>query len=240
MKPLINVKHITVAYHDQVAVYDASFSINQGDFIGIIGENGSGKTTVLKAILGIVPLQDGTISIDQDAVVGYVPQYLQRQDYIFPATSKEVVLMGLLSTKKGMKRFTKKDHQRVDQLFDDLGITDLKNKRVGELSGGQQQRVLLARALIHNPNIILLDEPTSALDKTIETSLLNMLEMLNKKGVTIVVVTHDLASMGSYVDRIIYMKKQVLFNGPFKEFCSNDHFSPYIHTHDVKGCGRNV
>lgn len=234
----VNVQNITVSYHGQVALYKASLEINKGDFIGIIGENGSGKTTLLKAILGLTHVQDGIVTTASGMTIGYVPQYIARQDYIFPATAKEVVLMGLLSTKTGWKRYTRSDHERVDDLFETLGISQLKDKRIGELSGGQQQRVLLARALINNPDVLFLDEPTSALDVQMEQSFLDLLKRLNNtKEMSIVIVTHDLASLGDYVKDIIYINKSILFQGSFREFCQNNTLSPYIHTHDIKGCG---
>lgn len=235
----VNVQNITVSYHGQVALYEASLAINKGDFIGIIGENGSGKTTLIKAILGLTSFQDGTVTTASGTTIGYVPQYIARQDYIFPATAKEVVLMGLLSTKTGWKRYSKTDHEMADTLFETLGISQLKDKRIGELSGGQQQRVLLARALINNPDVLFLDEPTSALDVQMEQSFLDLLRRLNQsREMSIVIVTHDLASLGDYVKDIIYINKSILFQGSFKEFCQNNSLSPYIHTHDVKGCGQ--
>jgi len=239
-QPQINVESVTVSYHGQVALYDASMTVNKGDFIGIIGENGSGKTTLLTAILGLTPIQDGVVHIQKDIRIGYVPQYITRQDYIFPASAKEVVLMGVLSEKTGWKRYTKADIKRVDVLFDMLRITELKNKRIGELSGGQQQRVLLARALVNNPEVIILDEPTSALDKWTEQSFLDLLKKINKEQqVSIVIVTHDLASLGEYVKNIIYVNKNILFDGSFRDFCQNEKLSPYIHTHDIKGCDKS-
>lgn len=239
-QPLINVESVTVSYHGQVALYDASLTVNKGDFIGIIGENGSGKTTLLTAILGLTPVQDGVVHIQDDIRIGYVPQYIARQDYIFPASAKEVVLMGILSEKTGWKKYSKEDHKRVDELFDMLRISELKNKRIGELSGGQQQRVLLARALINNPEVIILDEPTSALDKWTEQSFLDLLKKLNQEQqVSIVIVTHDLASLGEYVKNIIYVNKNILFDGSFRDFCQNEKLSPYFHTHDIKGCDKS-
>jgi zinc transport system ATP-binding protein len=233
----INVESVTVSYHGQVALYDANLQVNKGDFIGIIGENGSGKTTLLNAILGLVNTQDGSVQIDPSITLGYVPQYIQRQDYIFPATAKEVVLMGLLSEKKGWKRFSKKDHKRANEMFELLRIGELKHKRIGELSGGQQQRVLLARALINKPDVIILDEPTSALDKYTETSFLDLLKEKNQKeNVTIIIVTHDLASLEDYVKHVVFINKHIVFEGSFRDFCQNNELSPYIHTHELKGC----
>lgn len=237
MMAQISVKDVTVTYHSQVALYQATLDINKGDVIGIIGENGSGKTTLLRAMLGLVPIREGTVQFEDGLQVGYVPQYISRQDFLFPATAEEVVLMGLLANKERFKFFTKEDKEIVKNTFQQLDIENLMKKRIGTLSGGQQQRVLLARALVNEPDVLLLDEPTSALDQGIQTSFLNILTDLNKRlGITVVIVTHDLASMGNYVDEVVYLETSIKFKGPFSSFCSNETLSPYIHNHGLEGC----
>jgi zinc transport system ATP-binding protein len=238
MAPQISVKDVTVTYYSQVALYRANLEINKGDFIGIVGENGSGKTTLIRAILGLVPTREGTIQTDKGISIGYVPQYITRQDYLFPATAEEVVLMGLLAHKEKFKIFTKEDKEKVRLLFEELEIENLLKKRIGTLSGGQQQRVLLARALINQPDVLLLDEPTSALDHGIQQSFLNLLKQLNDDlDITIVIISHDIVRLGEYVDKIVYLKTEILFNGTFDAFCANESLSPYIHKHGFKERG---
>jgi zinc transport system ATP-binding protein len=235
----IIVDHLTVQYYGHTAIKDLSLEINKGDFIGIIGENGSGKTTLIKAILNIVPLTRGTISFSKGLSIGYLPQSLKRSDYIFPATSEEVVLMGLLENKTGYRRFTKEDRTRVHSLFEELNIGHLLYKRIGQLSGGQQQRVLLARALVNDPDILLLDEPTSALDKMIQKRFIEQLYELNQtKGKTILFITHDIGSLGDYVKRVVVLNKHKVFDGTFTEFCQNEKLSGGHHHHikEVEAC----
>lgn len=235
----IKVDNITVKYQYHTAVKDVSFQINKGDFVGVIGENGSGKTTLIKAILGALDLHSGSISLSKGLKIGYLPQNVMRADAIFPATSEEVALMGLLEEKKFPKIITKKDKARVSALFSDLGIEHLKYKRIGQLSGGQQQRVMLVRALVNNPDVLILDEPTSALDTVIQHTFLETLKKFNKENqTTIIIITHDLATVGEYIDRVLYMNQTLEYMGPLDEFCKNTAHSPYIHLHGKSTCAK--
>lgn len=237
----IKVNNITVKYQYHTAIKDVSFDIQKGDFVGVIGENGSGKTTLIKALLGALSVSKGTITFAPNLKVGYLPQHILRADSIFPATSEEVALMGLLDEKSFPKRITKEDKEKVRSLFDRLGITHLLKKRIGNLSGGQQQRVMLARALISEPDILFLDEPTSALDSVIEQTFLDTLKMLNEtSNTTIVLITHDLATVGEYINKVIYLNQTLEYVGPFDEFCKNTSHSPYIHLHAKSACGHEA
>ncbi|MFW6320154.1 MAG: metal ABC transporter ATP-binding protein, partial [Bacillota bacterium] len=179
-QPLINIDNVTVKYNSHVAIQDVSFSVMPKDFIGIIGENGSGKTTLIKSILGSLKPTEGTIMTKDGIRIGYLPQHIMRQTSMFPATAEEVVKMGLLANKTFPRHYTKKDQQKVIDIFASLHIDALRKKRIGLLSGGQQQRVMLARALVNEPDILILDEPTSALDRIIEHSFLETLKTLNQ------------------------------------------------------------
>lgn len=237
----IRVKNVSIRYGKHLAVKDVSFDLHKGDFVGVIGENGSGKTTLIKAILGALDLSTGKIEYRKDLRIGYLPQNIMRADKIFPATSMEVALMGLIEEKKFPKIVTKKDKEKVRQLFVKLGIEQLLTKRIGELSGGQQQRVMLARALVSDPDVLILDEPTSALDSVIEQTFLDTLKSLNKeKQTTIVLITHDLATVGGYINKVVYMNQSLEYVGPFDEFCKNTTHSPYLHLHSKSACGHNV
>jgi zinc transport system ATP-binding protein len=237
----IKVEHLSVRYGKHLAIKDVTFEINKGDFVGVIGENGSGKTTLIKAILGAIDVYKGRVMIEDSTKVGYLPQNIMRAEKIFPATAMEVALMGLLEDKKFPKIVTKKDKKKVIELFEQLGISSLLTKRVGELSGGQQQRVMLARALISNPDVLILDEPTSALDSIIEQTFLDTLKRLNEENhTTIVLITHDLATVGEYINKVIYMNQVVEFVGPFDDFCKTMSHSPYIHMHSKNACGHSA
>lgn len=243
MKKITNIKvdHLSVRYGKHLAVKDVTFEINKGDFVGVIGENGSGKTTLIKAILGAIDIYKGTVTLENNARIGYLPQNVMRADKIFPATSMEVALMGLLERKKFPKIITKKDKDKVVSLFEQLGISSLLKKRIGELSGGQQQRVMLARALVSDPDVLILDEPTSALDSVIEYTFLDTLKRLNKeRNTTIVLITHDLATVGAYINKVIYMNQSLEYVGPFDDFCKTMSHSPYIHLHSKNACGHQA
>ena len=232
---LLEIQNLTVKYHTFTAVSEVSFSVNEGDFIAIIGANGSGKTTLIKTILGLLNYQKGKITKAAKVNVGYLPQHTMALDRFFPATVDEVVGMGLLSNKPFPKRLSKQEKQNIQDVLHMLNIKELMHKRIGSLSGGQQQRVLLARALVSNPDILILDEPTSALDHSMRKQFFDILKHLNQShGVTIVLVTHDIVSAGDYVNRIIYLDQKLMFDGSFSDFCEHQELSPFIHTHTIR------
>lgn len=229
---LLEVNNLTVKYESFTALEAVNFSIEEGEFVAILGENGSGKTTLINSILGIKAFHDGTIIKDKDLKIGYLPQHLRSQDRSFPATVEEVILTGALSQKKGFKKPNRKDVLAMDKWLSVLGISHLKKQRIGLLSGGQQQRVLLARALLSEPNMLIMDEPTSALDPSMRHTFFDVIKNLNQnEKVTILLITHDVASASDLVKRVIYLDQKVLFDGSFLEYCENAELSPYIHTH---------
>ena len=234
-KKLLDVKNLTVKYHTFTAVSNVSFHVNERDFLAIIGANGSGKTTLIKALLGLLTLQEGAIEKNDNLRIGYLPQHTMTLDRFFPATVEEVVGMGLLTNKKFPKKLSKQDKQNVLDVLHMLNIKELHQKRIGALSGGQQQRVLLARALVSNPDILILDEPTSALDHSTRKQFFNIVSHLNRShGVTILLVTHDIVSSGDYVNRVLYMDQKLIFDGSFEAFCENQDLSPFVHTHQLR------
>jgi zinc transport system ATP-binding protein len=144
----------------------------------------------------------------------------------FPATVKEIVTMGLLSKKRFPKRIGASDEMAIDQALEFVGILDIKNKLIHELSGGQQQRVFIARTIIHEPQLLILDEPTVAIDPETRERFFNILENLNQqKQTTIILVTHDIGSIGKYASKMMYLDKQVLFYGTLEEFCHSTDMS---------------
>lgn len=236
----IKVADLTVKYQFHTAVKDVSFSVEKGDFIGIVGENGSGKTTLIKAILGALEPSSGRIEFSPNLKIGYLPQHISRADAVFPASAEEIALMGLLEEKKTPKRFTKKDKEKVHSLFEELGISRLRNQKIGKLSGGEQQRVMLVRALINDPDILILDEPTSALDSIIQQTFLETLKKINtEKKTTILIITHDLATVGQYIDKVLYMNQRLEYMGPLIDFCKSTSHSPYLNLHAKNVCGQD-
>ncbi len=233
---IIEVKNVSIQYHGVEALKKVSFDIEAGDYIGIVGPNGSGKTSLIKAILNLVTFE-GRVSFqgknrDEFAAtkhIGYLPQKMSFLDQRFPATAKEIVVSGAYCCKKFPKRLTSDDYQSAFQAMEILGITNLADRSIGRLSGGQQQRVLLARALVHNPQLLILDEPTVALDPQSREAFYATVEKLNKeKGVTVLLVSHDIGSIGKYASKLLYLDRQVIFYGTFEEFCKSPRMTDYF------------
>lgn len=233
----LEVEHLSVNYGRYNVLHDISFSADKGDFIGIVGPNGSGKTTLMKTILGLQDKNGGTIQLAPGVRLGYLPQLNARRDRTFPASVYEIVALGLLGDKRFPKRITRKDKALIKQTLAEMAIEDLKHKRIGDLSGGQQQRVLLARSLVSRPDILILDEPTSALDPSIRESYYQMLARLNRQGMTVLFVTHDIASIGSLVNKVLYLDREVIFFGDYEVFAHSDKMTAYFgHVHDHLDC----
>lgn len=213
MNNILEVENLSIAYgHDDV-VKDVSFTVNKGDYVNIIGPNGAGKTTLVKAILGLISDYQGAITIKAETV-GYLPQKNNNNDKMFPASVKEIVSLGLLGNHKRPKLFTANDHKRIEEVLKKLGIYHLRYRRIGELSGGEQQRVLLARAIVNNPQLLILDEPTSALDPHFKQEFYQFLNRLNQEdGITILHITHDTGNKESGYNKILYINRTILYYG---------------------------
>lgn len=206
MVPLIDIRNLTVGYEDNIILSDVSFTIHDSDFIGVIGPNGGGKTTLLKAILGLLPPLDGEV-IFHDCMtqgnrhrIGYLPQ-INNIDRKFPISVAEVVKSGLMSKKSIIKKYPQKDLDFAEELMHQMGIYDIRNKAIGELSGGQIQRALLCRALVNQPRLLILDEPNTYVDNRFERELYEKLRKLNEE-IAILLVSHDLGTISTYVKSI--------------------------------------
>lgn len=234
MNPILDVRNLSVRYGQTEAITDISFSIEKGDFIGLVGPNGGGKTSLVKAILGLIPVHSGTISLFGRAQkqfsdfsrIGYLPQKQTGINPLFPASVEEVIFLGLLSRKPWPKRITKEDTKTVAKIIDTLKITELKQKMLSELSGGQQQKVLLARSLVSEPELLILDEPSTALDPESRTQFFTLINDLNKTmHVTIILITHDTGYIGKYANNILYVDRRLVFYGKIEEFCPDREMS---------------
>lgn len=217
MQKLLELKNVTAGYENEIAIENAGFSIYEHDFIGIIGPNGGGKTTLLKVMLGLQSPWQGSVkyylSTDGQKLagqIGYLPQINQFDDK-FPITVFEVVRSGLAIPRKMFYRFRKEDNAKTLKVLQDLGITNLKNKSIGDLSGGQKQRVFLARAIVSDPKILFLDEPNTYVDNQFEAELYDMLHYLNKR-MAIVLVSHDLGTISAYIKSIVCVNKSVHYH----------------------------
>ncbi len=244
---LIEVSNLSFKFGKHEVLQNISFTVQKGDYIGVVGPNGSGKSTLVKIILGLYPVAAGRVFFNNKEVarpnfIGYLPQKTITNDKIFPATVGEIVAMGLLVSKKEPRLFNSWDQQIIDRILQKLKIFDLKEKRIGNLSGGQQQRVLLARAMVNNPQVLVLDEPTSALDPQIREDFYNLLKELNEKErVTILLVSHDIGSVGKYANKLLYLDRELAFYGTFEEFCNSRKMTEYFgHISQHQFCWRHV
>jgi zinc transport system ATP-binding protein len=239
MSAVIATEQLSARYNSIDVLQDISFEVAAGDYIGLAGPNGAGKTTLIKALLGLVNISGGTIKLFGEELshfsrwerIGYLPQ---RADVslLFPASVKEIVGLGLLAEKRTPKRLSSRDADRIDEALHRLGIESLRKKLLGELSGGQQQRVLLARALVAQPEVLLLDEPTAALDPQIRDSFFETIRDLNRDArITVLLVTHDLGQIGQYATKLLYVDKRVVFFGGFSDFCVSAEMTDYFGTH---------
>lgn len=202
---LVELTDITTGYDGVVAIEHVNLTINERDYIGIIGPNGGGKTTLLKVILGILPPFSGKVKLHGSTdgkrdFIGYLPQ-VNNIDKKFPITVQEVVLSGIMSRKGIFTRYSKQDKALARELMERTGIEHLRKKVIGELSGGQMQRAFLSRALISKPKLLILDEPNTYVDNKFEGELYELLTKLNEQ-MAIVIVTHDLGTVSQYVKSI--------------------------------------
>lgn len=217
---LIECKNLSVAYEGKTVVKDLSFKVNSGDSVCIVGENGSGKTTLMKSILGLIKTSGGCIEFGdglKQSEIGYLPQQTEVQRD-FPASVKEIVMSGCLNKMGIFPFFSKKEKEKVNKITELLGITDLKNRCYHELSGGQQQRVLLARALCATEKLLILDEPVAGLDPIVTAELYELIKKLNEKGITIIMVSHDIESSLDISDHILHLNYGNSFFGTVEEY----------------------
>ena len=216
---LVRFEDVSCGYDGQPVLRDVNLTIARGAFVGIVGPSGAGKTTLLRAIVGGVPRVTGRISVGGRAAghgatasVGWVPQ-LETVDWNFPATVREVVLMGRWAEHRWRAWATADDRRRVDGLLDRLGIGGLAGRHIRDLSGGQQQRVFLARALIGDPDLLLLDEPTSGVDLKTRDDILHLLADLNGDGITIVLTTHELNTVAAHLPWVVCVNGRIVAEG---------------------------
>ncbi|GFO59266.1 ABC transporter ATP-binding protein [Geomonas silvestris] len=234
------IRNLRAGYHGSEALRDVTFSVSRGDYLGICGPNGSGKSTLVKVILGLVTPQSGEISLlgtPRDSFkewrrIGYLPQGLQFFNPHFPATVDEVIRLGRLSGKSFPRRFGREDTLAVERTMDWMGIGHIRGRMIGELSGGLRQRVLLARALVNEPELLVLDEPTTALDPETRESFYKLIyEMNRERGTTVLLVTHDTATIGKYATHLLYLDKKVIFCGDFDDFCNSSEMTGLFGEH---------
>ena len=219
---IFECKDVTLGYENKVVAKNLNFKIDQGDYLCVVGENGTGKSTLIKTLLGLIkPLNGEVIANVQGKnhkVVGYLPQQTQAQKD-FPASVWEVVLSGVLNNDHRCPFYNKKDKAEAEKNMEKLNILDLKKRCYRELSGGQQQRVLLARALCATDSVLILDEPVTGLDPAASMELYETIKDLNKKeNVTIIMVSHDIKNALNYATHILHLEQENDFFGTVEEY----------------------
>lgn len=217
---LLQVRDLSLGYEGKRIVNDISFDVNVGEFISIIGENGTGKTTLVKGLLGLLPRLSGDILFSEGVSQRHIG-YLSQKNNIqgdFPASVEEIVLSGFLNSKKLGLFYTKEQKNEALSVMKRVGIDIKRKSNFAELSGGQQQKVLLARALCATKKLILLDEPTTGLDPIASSDFYSLLTELNKEGVTVIMVSHDVTGAIRMSSHILYLGKNENFFGTTHQY----------------------
>jgi zinc transport system ATP-binding protein len=213
MNKLIEVEHVTASYDGgrSMALRDVSLTLYEEEFLGIVGPNGGGKTTLLKIILGLLTPVSGKVRFFREGRettalrMGYLPQ-MTRIDKKFPISVRDVIASGLMAEKPPLRNYTDVQYSRVDEVVYLMGLTELASRPIGELSGGQLQRTLLGRAIIANPQVLILDEPSSYVDKEFETHFFKLLAEVHRSS-AIMMVTHDHEALGNMASRMVFVKE---------------------------------
>jgi len=208
----IRINDLSVSYGAVKALKNITFDIEHKSFLGIIGPNGGGKSTLVKALLGLKKPDSGIVEIKRGKKIGYVPQFAEF-DQRFPISVMEVILSGVIKGKKlTFKKYLKEELDYADSLMKRMDILDLKDKQIGELSGGQLQKVLVARSMVAHPDILILDEPTASLDVKVKNEIYNILKCLSEE-ITILIITHDIAEIFAYVSSVAYINQTLHYHG---------------------------
>ena len=243
---VLDVKNVSVAHNGTLAINDISFSVQEGDLLGVVGPNGAGKTTLFRAILGLQSYE-GRIKLfgyegrDYDTLlpmVGYVPQRVNFEPN-FPATVEDIVSLGILPEKKLRKaaklieacgcswnrifgESTAKDTEKVDKVLEIVGLKSLRHRRISDLSGGEQQRTFIAKALVKEPVLMILDEPVTGVDMEVQNKFYSVIQRINMKNkVTIIWASHDLTAISDHATKVACMNRDLFFHGEKEEFFAN-------------------
>lgn len=227
MGQLLEMNSLTAGYETGVVLEDIDFVVKENDFIGVIGPNGGGKTTLLKVILGLIKPVKGKIEFNSKLIngnsIGYLPQ-ISTGDCNYPVTVTDVILSGMMIRKKIISRMSAADKKRAHEVIEELGLAGMEHSSLSELSGGQVQRVFLGRAIIGNPRILLLDEPGNFVDSTFEKDFYGKLKELNSK-MAILMVSHDIGMISSHVKSYACVNRRLHYH-PSSEI-SNEQLLAY-------------
>jgi ABC-type Mn2+/Zn2+ transport system ATPase subunit len=210
-KPLFALSGVTCRYDSENVVEDVDLEVCAGEFVGVVGPSGSGKTTLLRAIAGSMPPAAGSVTRRRDLSIAYVPQ-VETIDWSFPVTVAQCVLMARVSGRR-LPWPSAAERAAVAEILARLDIEHLRDRHIRELSGGQQQRVFIARAMLGEPELLLLDEPTSGVDVRLRHEILHLLDDLNARGLAIVLTTHDLNGIAAHLPRVVCLNRTVIGAG---------------------------
>ena len=211
----IEIKNLTVAYGENIALEDFNLDVEIGSLMALVGPNGAGKSTLIKTILKFLKQITGEIKINKKSLA-YVPQR-NSVDWDFPTTLFDVVEMGCYGRVGLFKRVNKEEKAKVLKAIEQVGMLEFKDRQISELSGGQQQRAFIARALVQEADIYLMDEPFQGVDSTTEKSIVDILKKLKSDGKTLLVVHHDLQTVPTYFESVTFINKTVIATGKVKE-----------------------
>jgi zinc/manganese transport system ATP-binding protein/zinc transport system ATP-binding protein len=225
---LVRLEDVTCGYDAGAVLVDIDLAIRRGAFVGVVGPSGAGKTTLLRSIVGGVPRLTGRVTVagrvaraGATASIGWVPQ-LETVDWHFPATVREIVAMGLWSGARWRPWSSAGERARIDRLLERLGLAGLATRHIRDLSGGQQQRVFLARALVAEPDLLLLDEPTSGVDIKTRDDILHLLAELNADGITVVLTTHELNALAAHLPWVVCVNRRIIAEGSPEHVFTDD------------------
>lgn len=219
---IVSIKQLSFRYGSELVLDDVNLEFSRGGYIGLVGPNGSGKSTLIKSLLGLLPLQSGSIELFGQPInqfsdwhrIGYVPQHVFRGDRSFPATVREVVESGHMRENSFLCQLGWRKCEPITHALQTAGIEHLVGRRIGELSGGERQRVFIARALVSNPELLILDEPTTGIDQAAQEAFYDLLETLNKKhGISIVLISHDLEVIAHEAKTAVCLNNRVVYSG---------------------------
>ncbi|UCH89928.1 MAG: ABC transporter ATP-binding protein [Thermoplasmata archaeon] len=256
VETIMDVKNLDVTRSNSLVIKNASFKIDKGDYVGIVGPNGGGKTTLLLALLGILPKKAGSIKLFGNDIksfsnwekLAYVSQTALNFDVHFPLTVRELVGLGRVNRGIIGRKLRRSDWDAVDESLGFMGIKNIADKRIGELSGGQKQRVFVAKALVRNPELIFLDEPVTGVDAVTQEMFFKKLsDLKDKRGITILIVSHDLTAVFCRMSKVMCVNREVNVSEITEDFEPNDvlrdaygeHFHFVFHRHTCEGVFNN-